>query len=73
MRSRSTFSLLFWVETSRIKNGRALIIARITINGKRSNISLKRKVEVARWNMSRSRVDGTSREAVKINRFLDRV
>jgi integrase/recombinase XerD len=34
-----SFSILFWIEKSRIKNGKASIIARITVNGKRAEIS----------------------------------
>ncbi|BAO56131.1 tyrosine type site-specific recombinase [Nonlabens marinus S1-08] len=49
----------------------APIIARITVNGKRSNISLQRKVDVARWSKSRSKATGSSQESIKLNRFLD--
>jgi len=71
MTSRLAFSLLFWLETSRVQNGMAPIIARITVNGKRANISLQRKVEIVRWSKSRSRATGSSQESVKLNRFLD--
>ncbi|WP_231717791.1 Arm DNA-binding domain-containing protein [Nonlabens sp. YIK11] len=71
MKSRLAFSLLFWRETSRAKNGMAPIIARITVNRKRSNISLQRKVEIARWSKAKSRATGSSQHSTKINRFLD--
>ena len=71
MKSRLAFSLLFWLENSRVQNGMAPIIARITVNGKRANISLQRKVEIARWSKSRSRATGSSQESIKLNRFLD--
>lgn len=71
MQNRLTFSLLFWVERSRIKDGKAPIIARITVNGKRANISLQRKVELTKWKKSKSRVNGSSLEAIRLNKYLD--
>ncbi|MGY8911511.1 MAG: hypothetical protein ACKVIG_16855, partial [Flavobacteriales bacterium] len=41
MQSQNTFSLLFWVNASRAKNNIVSVYARITVNGKRANISLK--------------------------------
>lgn len=41
MRTRSTFSVNFWINTSRMKNGNAKLYARVTIASKRVNLSLK--------------------------------
>ena len=46
MRSNSTFSVLFWLYSSRSKNGKAPIYARISVNGKKLNISLKRRIQI---------------------------
>lgn len=50
MRTQSTFSVLFWIYTKRAKNNFAVVYARITVNGKKLNISLKRKVDLTLWN-----------------------
>ncbi|WP_419214113.1 hypothetical protein ACNR9Q_08165 [Maribacter sp. X9] len=49
MKNRSTFSLIFWVCSSRIKNDQVSICARITVNGSRANFSLKRRISVYDW------------------------
>ncbi len=41
MRTSLSFSILIWAYSKRAKNNQASLYARITINGKRVNISLK--------------------------------
>ncbi|AUS05948.1 MULTISPECIES: site-specific integrase [Tamlana] len=71
MQKQNTFSILFWLQTSRAINNEALIYARITVNGKRLNISLKRKVSVSLWDSSKKRVRGNSIQARQINQSID--
>src|SRR5690554_5249844 len=71
MRTQSTFSVLFWIYSQRAKNNLAVIYARITINGKKLNISLKRKVDVNLWNPKKQRVKGTCSKSKDLNQFLD--
>nr|WP_298995590.1 site-specific integrase [uncultured Allomuricauda sp.] len=73
MRTLSTFSILFWVYTKRSKNNQAPIYARITVNRKKLNISLKRRVETHLWNNQKQRINGTSEKARNINQYLDEV
>ena len=73
MNVSSTFSILFWINTSRIKNNKAQIFARVTINQKRANISLKREVEVSQWDASKSKVKGSNSEAKQINQYIEQV
>ena len=73
MNVSSTFSILFWINTSRIKNNKAQIFARVTINQKRANISLKREVEVSLWDASKSKVKGSNSEAKQINQYIEQV
>lgn len=70
MGNGSTFSILFWVYTKRVTNNQGDIYARVTVDGKRSNISLKRKVDVSKWDSKQQKLKGTSREAREINQFL---
>jgi hypothetical protein len=71
MKTSNTFSILFWINASRAKNNEAEIYARVTVNRKRVNISLKRKVNVDHWNVSKKRVNGTNVTARQINTYLD--
>lgn len=69
MYSVKTFSILIWINAHRAKNDLAEIFARITINQKRTNISLKQKIEISKWDSSKSKAKGNSQEARLLNQF----
>ena len=71
MRNSSTFSILFWAYGKRAKNNKAPLYARITVDGKRLNISLKRKINISLWNPNKQRAKGTSQSSREINQYLD--
>lgn len=73
MRTRLTFSLNFWINGCRAENEEAIIYARITVNGKRANISLKRKVPVESWDRSKGLVRGSKPFAKSLNKYLDQI
>ncbi len=54
MRTSTTFSILFWIYSKRAKNNQTDIYVRVTVNGKRANISLKHKVDVKKWDSKRT-------------------
>ena len=71
---RSTFSILFYIKKSAHKdNGKAPMMARITLNGDIVQFSLKCEVEPDEWNPRAQRTNGKSANAVKLNGFLDNV
>lgn len=49
MQTSNTFSIHFWLNTAKKKNGIAPVYVRITVNGKRAEISLKRYQSVTSW------------------------
>ncbi|MCC4211515.1 site-specific integrase [Leeuwenhoekiella parthenopeia] len=71
MRTTSTFSVLFWVYEQRAKNGEAPVYARISIDNKKLNISLKRKVILSLWDSRAQRLTGTDAFSLELNEFLD--
>ncbi|MGB3342832.1 MAG: site-specific integrase [Aequorivita sp.] len=71
MKTSSTFSILFWADFSRAKNDQASLYARITVNGKRATISLKRKVLVSDWDVHKNRARGTNQKSRILNSYLD--
>ena len=73
MKSRSTFSLLFWANTSRIQNNEVPVYARITVNGKRVNISLKRRIMVSDWDATTGKAKGSKEQSRVFNKYLDQV
>lgn len=73
MRTSSTFSILFWIYSQRAINNQTNIYARITVNGKRVNISLKQKVDVDAWNTKSQKMKGNGSTAREINLYLNEV
>lgn len=49
MNTSHTFSILFWINKSRAINDKAEIFVRVTVNGKRANIGIKRKINIDLW------------------------
>jgi integrase/recombinase XerD len=73
MKTLTTFSILFWLKQSKASNGKAPLYTRITINGLRVEISLKRKVTISSWCPLKSRMKGNKEESKQINNYLDQV
>ncbi len=69
-----SFSLLFWLKKARIdKNGEAPIYGRVTVNGKRVEITTGEKANPERWNANAGSVKGNREDARRINSTLDRI
>lgn len=73
MQSQTTFTLSFWVNATRVKNNQVSVFARVTVNGKRANISLKRKVVLSEWDSNKGKARGNKQESRLLNRYLDLV
>lgn len=73
MRTSSTFSILFWVYGKRAVNNQANIYIRVTLNGKRVNISLKKKIKVSTWDEKLQRANGTDKDSRILNLYLNEV
>ncbi len=73
MKTSHTFSILFWINKSRAINNKAEIFVRITVNGKRANIGIKRKINIDLWDNLNKKVKGKTKESQDINRYLDLV
>ena len=73
MKNTNTFSILFWLKQATAKNGQAPLYARITVNGKRAELSLKRKLLVSNWDANKNRLKGLSDETKIFNNYLEQV
>lgn len=69
--SRSTFSVLFYANKSKVKNGIVPVMGRITINGTQSQFSCKRSIPLSLWDAKGNCAKGRSREALDLNRDPD--
>ena len=69
---RSTFKILFYIKKNAIKsNGKAPVMARITIDGKISQFSLKCEISPSDWEPKAGKAIGKSIESQQFNAFLD--
>lgn len=67
-----TLGILFYVKRTKIdKHGKAPIYLRITIDGKRAELAIKRTIEPDRWNNEAGKVKGTSEEVKSLNAYID--
>jgi site-specific recombinase XerD len=69
---KSNFHLLFYLKKQKnYTEGAAAIYMRITVDGKRSEFSVGRECEPARWNNSSGRGIGTKEDIRSLNSYLD--
>jgi len=69
---KNSFSLLFYIKKSKAdKNGKANIYFRITVNGRRSELSIRRKIDINKWSSEVGRAKGHSEESKKVNQYID--
>ncbi len=73
MKTSHTFSILFWINKSRAIKNKAEIFVRVTANGKRANIGIKRKIDIDLWDNQNKKVKGKTKESQEINRYLNLV
>ena len=69
---RSTFSILFYANKSKEKDGIVPIMGRVTINGTQSQFSCKKSIPLEMWDVKGNCAKGRSKESLQINRDLDR-
>ncbi|MFY7740698.1 MAG: site-specific integrase [Flavobacterium sp.] len=69
---KTKVSILFYAKKAKASaNGLVPIYTRITINGKRIELSTNRFVEISKWSTEAGKMKGTSEEARSINNHLD--
>ncbi len=69
---QNSFSILFYPRGNDVdKNGKTSIYLRITVNGKRSEASIKRKVLLRKWNSDAGKMRGTTSNIRELNRYMD--
>jgi site-specific recombinase XerD len=73
MKANQTFTILFWLYKSKMRNDKAPIYCRITINGKRAQFSVKRSITPSKWIPAAGIAKGNSEEARTLNAYLDMV
>lgn len=72
MRTNQTFSISYFVRRNKKHPDLSLLYARLTVNGKPLEVSLKRALPFKDWDSSAGKVKGTSLKAKEINMKIDR-
>lgn len=68
------FNILFYIRKDKANNqGQVPIYCRITVNGKRSELAIKRYTQESKWNSDGEHVRGNTEEVKSINTFIDTV
>lgn len=74
MRSSNTFGIQFVIRLPKQqKNDLAIVFARISVNGRRCEISLKKKVNPLNWDDAKGKAKGVNEEIRKLNEHIERV
>ncbi|SUJ20011.1 Uncharacterised protein [Sphingobacterium spiritivorum] len=74
MKSKNTFGIQFVLRLPKNKKDEmATVYARITVNGRRTEISLKSKVSINNWDEVKGRAKGKRQEIVKLNSHMEQV
>ncbi|MDB5023325.1 MAG: integrase [Mucilaginibacter sp.] len=74
MRSSNTFGIQFVIRLPKQqKTDQATVFARISVNGSRREISLKKKVDPQNWDNARGKARGTKDEIRKLNEHIERI
>jgi integrase len=70
--TNNTFGVAFYLKKQKTTQaGKSPIYARITVNGKRIEISVKRSIEENNWNVNKGMAKGSREEIIKLNKYLD--
>lgn len=73
MKTIQTFSILIWANRPNKSEKEAMLFLRITIDGKRAELSLKKKIIFDNWDPDAGCMKGTSGEAKVINSYITQV
>ncbi len=73
MKTVQNFSILIWASKLKKSKKEAILFLRITVDGKRAELSLKKKINVDNWDQTAGSMNGTSGEAKVINNYITQV
>lgn len=68
-----TLGIHFVLRINKIMNGLAPIYARITVNSKRCEVSIKRKISVDSWNSGKGMAKSSTIENKQLNSYLEQI
>jgi len=74
MKNSKSFSVLFWTNKAKAdSNGLVPLYARVTVEGKRAEISLKKKLNLKKWDARTGFMKGNGDEVRVTNRYINEI
>jgi hypothetical protein len=73
MRMTESFGIHFILRMNKAKNGNAPVYARISVNGQRIEMSLKKSVKIGDWNNSKGLARPKNDSLKVLNNYLEHV
>ncbi|MBN4052195.1 site-specific integrase [Sphingobacteriaceae bacterium AH-315-L07] len=74
MNDYNTFGILFFIRRDKINNhGESPIFARVTVNGKRTDIAIKRSVDPNKWDPKAGKGIGVKENIRALNHFIETI
>lgn len=73
MQVKNTFTILFWINKAKIRNGEAPVWARVTVDGIRVEISIKKSIQPDNWNPEKGQAKGSKEEAKSLNNYIEQI
>ena len=71
MKTNQKLSILFWINTPKLSQGKAPIYVRVTIDSQRSQWSLGRRIDPEKWNKQAGKVKGNNEDARTLNAYIN--
>jgi site-specific recombinase XerD len=75
MKPAQTFSIIIWAYQTRTQQTtlKCTLYARITVNGKRTEISLKREIDEAQWDKAAGKIKGRTPDVRDLNNYINEI
>lgn len=73
MKKINTFGIQFVIRKHRIKDSKAPIYARITVNANRCEISVKQRIHINNWNNGKGMAKGKDSNIARLNSYLEQI
>lgn len=73
MRATNTFGIQFIVRSNKAKNGMVLVYARISVDGRRIEVSLKKSIDPNDWDALKGKAKGSRPDIKELNLYLEQV
>jgi site-specific recombinase XerD len=73
MRTTNSFGILFCIRAQFASEGSAPLVVRVTVDGVRKEISLKKRIPLAKWNSAKEQVSGNDHETKSLNNYIAEV